>query len=71
MSKTFIQTDSDTHLIVLIVALFTKVGNTRYIYIYIYIYISKYKIQKYMKHNKNVDVFFIITCFSITFSFFL
>ena len=37
MSKTFIQTDSDTHLIVLIVALFTKVGNTRYIYIYIYV----------------------------------
>ena len=29
MSKTFIQTDSDIHLIVLIVTLFTPVGNTR------------------------------------------
>ena len=28
MSKTFIQTDSDLYLIVLIVALFTTVGNT-------------------------------------------
>ena len=50
MSKTFIQTDSDTHLIVLIVALFTMVGNTRYIYIhciYIYIYIYIFQSTKY------------------------